>query len=654
MVRVSRATRFRSLVGVWVVVATLLALAPSASAAGGTAGDGRTTTTVPKLWSFSAAFNVDSSDNELAHLIAARDTYCPPGKPIAVSMTLSQALASARQFVIAQAGAAAVSRFDHSATAQSAAQSRAAAVGMFVGRKPVPALLALLRTHQLVPRDPSILSSISAVLNILGLGKQSFVVARAADAMTAAPAPAMGISGQAMLLNNEANAMLLLRRWAAAELMLRQAVQLSPELAEAKVNLALALLCQHEDVEAARFYRLGQYRKPYDLVQLGTDPSGPFAPRADLVFDLSHGVNGTYPILRVPETWQETNGDTAIQQWNTAYQDFQNQLDIWHATQIRLHDQIDWAHIDPLVMRRYTSVMGTIYGSHLQPQFKPLYAAQQTASSALFDFLGGYGRNLDVLQKAKPTWPECIFPGGSTQACEARWQTECSSLNDSTQALWKPLIIEYDRASRAFDVPRYRFETGVLANLGDPLLRQYASVNQKIQWWWDYHDLIIQRAHWADWLKISQCNGSADAGDPRLSQPSINDPAPGCAKFLEGVKFSVKFGDFLKFSTNCEQIAFEVASKSAIVWLGGFAEGSFNFVKEEGTIFAGAKGGLKIPETGISVSAKEGIYLTVGSGGVKDVGIRVSTAASFGLAAGPTVDMKGFAYSLSFVSKATP
>src|SRR5439155_24779878 len=101
---------------------------------------------------------------------------------------------SARQFVIAQAGAAAVSRFDHSTTAQSATQSRAAAVGTFVGRMPVPSLLALLRTHQLVPRDPSILSSISAVLNILGLGKQSFVVARAADAMASAPAQAMGIS----------------------------------------------------------------------------------------------------------------------------------------------------------------------------------------------------------------------------------------------------------------------------------------------------------------------------------------------------------------------------------------------------------------------------------------------------------------------------
>jgi hypothetical protein len=217
--------------------------------------------------------------------------------------------------------------------------------------------------------------------------------------------------------------------------------------------------------------------------------------------------------------------------------------------------------------------------------------------------------------------------------------------------LWKPLIIEYDRASRALDIPRYRFETGVLANLGDPLLRQYASMNQKIQWWWDYHGLIVQRASWASWLKISQCNGSTDAGDPRLSQPSIKDPAPGCVKFLQGVKFSVKFGDFLKLSTNCEQVGFEVASKSDIVWLGGFAEGSINFVKGEGTIFAGAKAGAKIPETGISVSAKEGIYVSVAGSGIKDVGMRVSTAASFGLVGGPTVDMKGFTYSLSFVSR---
>src|SRR5262249_46498291 len=160
-------------------------------------------------------------------------------------------------------------------------ESRAAAVMTFGDRKPLAALLALLRTHALAPKDPSILASISAVMNVLGLAKQSYAVAQAADAMTSSPHSVMGISRPAILLNKEGHAMLLLRQWAAAEKVLRQAVALAPELSEAKVNLALALLCQQQDEEAVRFYRLGQYRQPFTLVQEGSDPNAPSVPVTD-------------------------------------------------------------------------------------------------------------------------------------------------------------------------------------------------------------------------------------------------------------------------------------------------------------------------------------------------------------------------------------
>jgi len=53
----------------------------------------------------------------------------------------------------------------------------------------------------------------------------------------------------------------------------------------------------------------------------------------------------------------------------------------------------------------------------------------------------------------------------------------------------------------------------------------------------------------------------------------------------------------------------------------------------------------------VSVSAKEGLYLTIGSSGIRDVGMRVSTSGSYGLAGGPTVDMKGPGYQISWVSQ---
>ena len=124
-----------------------------------------------------------------------------------------------------------------------------------------------------------------------------------------------------------------------------------------------------------------------------------------------------------------------------------------------------------------------------------------------------------------------------------------------------------------------------------------------------------------------------------------------CAPVLKGVKFAVKLGDFVKVKTNCEQINIEVATKSDVLWIGFFAEGSFDFVNGTGTLFAGVKGGGKIPETQTGVSAKEGIYLTVGGGGIKDIGMRVTTTGAFGTATGPIVEMKGPGYQISWASQ---
>jgi hypothetical protein len=164
----------------------------------------------PVLWTFSGG--VPFRGDAASSFVVDRDRYCPPGRPITAALTLRRALADARAIVVALAGTDAVNAFDRSATATSATQARAAAVDLFADRKPVPALLALLRVHQLQPRDASVLASISALLNILGQPKESLAVAKAADAMPGVPGPAMGISGRAILLNNEGHAMLGLRR----------------------------------------------------------------------------------------------------------------------------------------------------------------------------------------------------------------------------------------------------------------------------------------------------------------------------------------------------------------------------------------------------------------------------------------------------------
>jgi hypothetical protein len=257
---------------------------------------------------------------------------------------------------------------------------------------------------------------------------------------------------------------------------------------------------------------------------------------------------------------------------------------------------------------------------------------------------------LPDLQKARSTWPECTASPPTPDACNARWQQECSDLNASENAAWLPLMHAYDRVIRAHYRASYRYMTAVVANIADPQLHRLAMVEVKRSAWTDYLQLINQLRDWNGYLRLSNCDSSPPTENPKLDNGVQKDSA-ACPPALKGVKFSVKFGDLVKVSANCEQVGIEVASKSDMLWIGFFGEGSFNFVKGTGTIFTGVKAGGKIPETGISVSAKEGVYLTVGSTGVEDIGMRISTSGSFGVIGGPTVDVKGPSYQISWASQ---
>jgi len=417
------------------------------------------------------------------------------------------------------------------------------------------------------------------------------------------------------------------------------------------VNLALALLCQHEDEESVRFYRLGQYRKPYSLVQLGSDPSSPSVPVTDQVLDLSQGVSASYPSLVIPTSWQGNNTIAASDQWEALDEAAVQASFARAAHTTQLQQQVRFDLMSVFEMLRYLSIKAAIDNSTAQPALKALRDTWLAGGPRLDAFYQSYSQNLAALSSSKNTWPECVGPNATPQSCKARWTTECSQLNDSSQSAWLPLMHAYDTALRKYESARYRYESAVVANIAEPHLRAFLAAYQQQRWWLDYPSGLIFERAWSIKLWGSNCHPEAPLEPNPQTDDGSNDNPRSCAQLLAGVKFSVKLGDFIKLSSNCEQVGLEVAAPSSIPWVGGFAEGSINFVKGKSTIFAGAKEAVKLPGTGIGVSAKEGVYFTMGGGGLEDVGLRVSTSGAFGLAAGPTVDMKCPQFQLSFVSQ---
>jgi len=318
---------------------------------------------------------------------------------------------------------------------------------------------------------------------------------------------------------------------------------------------------------------------------------------------------------------------------------------------MQLQRQVRFDLFSPLENLRFLSIRAAIDNSSKQPALAALRNTWQAAGPQLDAFYQSYADDVSNLWGDRFTWPQCNGPNATQAACDARWTSACTQLNDTSQASWLPLMHVYDRALRKYESARYLYESAVVANIAEPHLRAFLAAYQQQGWWLDYPSEILYERAWSIRLTNSACHPEAPLEPNPQTDNGSNDTPKSCSHFLAGVKLSVKLGDYLKVSANCEQVGLEVAAPSSVPWVSGFAEGSINFVKGKSTIFAGAKEALKLPGTGTGVSAKEGVYLTMGGGGLEDVGLRVSTSGAFGLAAGPTVDMKGPQFQVSFVSQ---
>jgi hypothetical protein len=388
------------------------------------------------------------------------------------------------------------------------------------------------------------------------------------------------------------------------------------------------------------------------MIQTGSDPAtSPSVPVTDEVLDLSQGVSASYPSLVIPMSWLGNNTQAASDQWRALNEQAVQASFARQAHTMELLQKAPFGTMNLLETDRYLSIKAAIDNSTKQPALAALRNTWLAAGPQLDAFFQSYSTNVTALWNARYTsWPEC-GPNGTAQSCQARWNSECSQLNDSSQAAWLPLMHAYDTALRKYESARYRYESAVVANIADPNLRAYVAAYQQQGWWLDYPAEIGYEWAWTLELTNSACHPDAPLESNPQTDDGSTDTPKSCSHFLAGVKFAVKLGDYIKVSANCEQVGMEIAAPSSIPWLSGFAEGSINFVKGKSTIFAGAKESVKLPGTGIGVSAKEGVYFTLGGGGLEDVGLRVSTTGAFGLAAGPTVEMKGPGFQVSFVSQ---
>ena len=582
-----------------VAVIALLGLAPAASAA---------TTT----WAFSDSTPVQTATVQ-TDLTLLRATTCqlPAVRP--ASLVLSRALSNARQMLVRYDGRVALRRYAASPDASSYRRAMEAAVEGMVKHRPDAALAALLRAHALAPRDPRPLIDASVLLTRDGLPNEALAMLRAAARMHMPPRSPYGINRRAELEDNQGYALLALHRWAAARLTLNAAHAQAPALTEVEHNLAVVAVCTGHPAQAQQLLTAAARRDRFAAAQVVVNKlNGTSVPAASALFDLSNGQTPVLPQITIPP--DAPHGVAAIPQFATLDQQLGTVAQTDSITVGQLTRKLDTIPLLPLTRQRINDIIAAIGGAEAtDPSIKALADVRTAALDA-----DGY---------AIRTY--------ATKGCAAR-------------AVWVSAQAALDAAENRLASAEYRFDTGLAANLANPVAHELALTMARNALeggiGGDEVAFIAEVGNIGDRV----CAAQQTVAPQQDVNGSLSSPSgPPCPPILQGVDFSLNLS-VVSFSVNCEEVSIGGSTPG---WIGAFGTVSHSFVNGSTTIFAGPQVGATIQAGpfGGGAQAQAGGYITIsGDGTITDVGLRGTVSA--GVSIGPASAYTGTSLDFSFVA----
>lgn len=582
------------------------------------------------------------SDALFLSLAGIDRSACPaPSSKTPKPPSLKSAIAKAQAKLDKAGGANGRRLFKRSSASKSADKAEGAAARALIAGQPGGALEALLQAHRLAPRDPAYLVDAADVMASVGMARESLALLDAADQLDPRRSTPFGINNQALALNAHGYALIALGRFAEAEKYLRAAVALDPYFSEAKTNLGIALLCKKDD-KGILFARAGQYRFLGDAVI--DNPGDPFEPPANQAdaLDLSAGQQPTIPQYKLPKTVEDASAlrDTYFAQ----QQEFLARSQARHK---RVGDLIGQeTPLNALSQQRYLDLSSSIARVPLRPDIeavaKRLTDRQTEIGQYMDDTFQGF-----IPGSRFPTWQQeasdACKDAPDYQTCwHGEYLNRCYSTITSAHQHWLGLMDAQLTDYAALVKLYYPLQTGIAAHISDPERHELESLqiddlpDSQFNTW-----IPTYAGFWATYVRNSQCHQDAGPSEqPGPAQPETPH-SPACPDFLKGVKFGWKIGSDAKLGVPfdislevaCEKVSLEVSGKvvGGDNWIGAFGEISYAPGAGKVTVFGGPKAGVKIPGTSLGGSFKDGIYVTVGSDGIRDVGFRASPSVEAGL-----------------------
>ena len=550
-----------------------------------------------------------------------RTMYCTPAK--AKPLSLKAALASIRK-KLPKAGWA---QFAKSPSYEKAALAERSAGAAIIRDAPGAALAALVRAHELEPREASHLINAAGVANSVGMPAEALALADAGAVRDDRDLSPMGISRQAVALTNRGNALVQLGRFKEAGQSLAAAQGIEPLLSEAASGLAAAQACTGQDPIPA--FRRSQKRQP---------EKGPLPPPEDeppVDADEQHAKETQLRRIQWP----------ALPINSPAFVDFIKGFEARETAALQkriarekeLRDQLASDDVHPLHRERREAIISYAISSVDTPRRREL-------QSQFFDAMD---RTYDP---AKRLWVDGQVPGEYAKFQEDAFRACENSEEDSDVCLTREIRARcigptrvghqewLDRMSEAEAIGRElvkyesRRSSAVAANLKDPRARELvelsieaneastlALLTQSAAWW--NGNVVLPRSGNGPYWCIDTPLPPEHLDDPGESDAPASNP---CQEPVKSFNALWEVGP-VTLKANCEEIALEGSSEG---FFQAFGEIKYDFRGNKITVFGGAKAEAKVGP--LKGDFKSGIYVQVGMDGIQDVGWRVGPSVTAG------------------------
>ncbi|HKE84700.1 MAG TPA: hypothetical protein VKB50_13145 [Vicinamibacterales bacterium] len=531
-------------------------------------------------------------------------------------LTLASAMSSIRSRLNQLAGPGALEGFVATNAGTDTSTLTALAGGATATNNGPGALAALLAAHQNSPTNPAHLVNAAGATAVLGMPNEALALLDAADAIGGDFGTPMGFDGHAIARNNRGFALLQLGQYAQAQTQLASANALEPFLAEARLNAAVAQICQGQDAEEA--FLAAWHRSP-GLLTL------------DQILDLSQGVAPDVPPLPYPgtadrlrayaTTWGQIRAGVLAKV--TAAQDMRDEA------HHQLQEELIATPWPMLTVQRVADIydfgdaLGTPTFDQSPPGLSDLWNAVENGINTTFDLSTQIFEDFrawgDDRSAAAAT---CLAQQTPVDECEAYLEVLAQG-RAQVHEYMSPFLFQvgtYDRAFRAFADPWYRALTGLAANLSDPHAHQERQSQAEADFLLRYSGLVNQggviMGQLATWWELAQARDDLSFTPP-ATLPGLQ--SPNACSGLKAVTFSGTLFDVISVDIECEKVTIDIAEPGLGPFVHVTAARSGDW-----TAFMGVKGSLP------GVSERFGFYIRGNDDSFTDAGIKMTQSIGAG------------------------